>query len=164
MYQIDQLGAVAFSQWFWLALVLAAIYFGIGKGMLPKVEATVDARDAQIAADLAAAERARAGAEEIEANVILAGANARAQAQSVAANAKARGAKDAESRLSKADAEIGAKLAAAESLVGKARNKALANLESVASEAALDIVAKVSGAKISAAQATQAVKAVLANG
>jgi F-type H+-transporting ATPase subunit b len=34
----------------------------------------------------------------------------------------------------------------------------------VAAEAAADIVAKVSGAKVSAAQATTAVKAVLANG
>jgi F-type H+-transporting ATPase subunit b len=37
----------------------------------------------------------------------------------------------------------------------------MAGIESVAAEAAADIVAKVSGAKVSAAQAAAAVKAVL---
>ena len=32
MPQINQLALVAYSQWFWLLLVLALIYFGIGQG------------------------------------------------------------------------------------------------------------------------------------
>ena len=66
MPQINQLLLVYQSQWFWLFLVLAVIYVGIGKGMLPKIEKTVDDRDAKIAGDLAAAEKARAAALEIE--------------------------------------------------------------------------------------------------
>ena len=49
MPQINQLLLVYQSQWFWLLLVLAVIYFGIAKGMLPKIEKTVDDRDAKIA-------------------------------------------------------------------------------------------------------------------
>ena len=52
---------VAYSQFFWLLLVLGLIYFGIGKAMLPKIQSTVDARDKRIADDLAAAQAARAG-------------------------------------------------------------------------------------------------------
>ena len=57
MPQINQLAFVYQSQWFWLAIVLAVIYFGIGKGMLPKIEATVDLRDRKIADDLRAAKK-----------------------------------------------------------------------------------------------------------
>ena len=67
MPQISQLALVYQSQWFWLALTLAAIFFLVGRGIVPKVEATVDARDAKIAADLAEAERLRGEAEAKEA-------------------------------------------------------------------------------------------------
>ena len=90
-------------------------------------------------------------------------ADARAAAQEATATAKAKGVKDGEARLAKADAEIGEKLAAAEASLAKARIKALASMEALAAEAAADIVAKVSGASVSAAQAASAVKTVLAN-
>ena len=67
MPQINQLADAAYSQFFWLLLVLALIYFGIGRMMLPKIQSTVDARDQRIADDLAAAQAARAAAEETEA-------------------------------------------------------------------------------------------------
>ena len=65
MPQLSQLALVYQSQWFWLLLVLGAIYFFVGRGIVPKVEATVDARDAKIAADLAEAERLRDEADRI---------------------------------------------------------------------------------------------------
>ena len=111
MPQINQLLLVYQSQWFWLLLVLAVIYFGIGKGMLPKIEKTVDDRDARIAGDLAAAEAARLAAQEIEERAKAAEIAARTDAQAVASEAKAKAAKDAENRLAKADAEIAAKAA-----------------------------------------------------
>ncbi len=61
MPQINQLADVAYSQFFWLLLVLGLIYFGIGKAMLPKIQSTVAMRDQRIADDLAAAQAARAG-------------------------------------------------------------------------------------------------------
>ena len=60
-----------------------------------------------------------------------------------------------------ADAEISTKLAAAEADLAKAQTNAMASIESVAAEAATDIVAKLSGAKVNTAQAALAVKAVL---
>lgn len=161
MPQINQLLLVYQSQWFWLALVLGAIYFFIGKGMMPKIEATVDQRDKRIADDLVAAERARAAADAAEEQVRNNEAEARTAAQAVAAQAKTKAAKDAENRLAKANAEIAAKAADADAQLAKAREKALAGLESVAAEAAADIVAKVSGRSVPSAQASQAVKAVL---
>ena len=67
MPQIAQIAATYASQIFWLLIVFGLIYFGIGKGMLPKIEATVEARDQKIASDLAAAEAARTAADTTEA-------------------------------------------------------------------------------------------------
>ncbi|MEQ1652077.1 MAG: ATPase, partial [Hyphomicrobium sp.] len=69
MPQINQLLLVYQSQWFWLLLVIGVIYFVIARGMAPKIEATIDARDAKIAGDLAAAASARAAADDHEETV-----------------------------------------------------------------------------------------------
>ena len=161
MPQINQLLLVYQSQWFWLLLVLAVIYFGIARGMAPKIEATVDARDRQIASDLAAAEKARAATDVAEEALRAQMIEAKAEAQAVAAKAKAKGAQDAENRVAKADAEIGAKMAAADKALAKARDKALESLETLATDAATDIVAKLSGVTVAPANATKAVKAFL---
>jgi F-type H+-transporting ATPase subunit b len=164
MPQISQIIETYASQVFWLLITFGLIYFGIAKMMLPKVEATIDGREKKIADDLAAAQKARDEAEGMNAGTGAEIAAARAEAQASAAAAKAKAAKDAEVRVAKADADVATKLAAAESDIAKATQKALANIESIASEAAMDIVAKVSGAKVTPAQAGSAVKAVLGNG
>ena len=48
MPQISQILETYASQFFWLLIVFGLLYFGIGRAMLPKIEATVDARDAKI--------------------------------------------------------------------------------------------------------------------
>jgi F-type H+-transporting ATPase subunit b len=164
MPQIAQILETYASQFFWLLLVFAFLYFAIGRGMVSKIDANVDARDKKIADDLVAAERARAEADHLVSGGDDALNAARSEAQAKAATAKAKGAKDAADRLAKADAEISAKLAVAEAGLNKARSKAMDGIEKVVAEAASDIVAKVSGAKISAAQIASATKAVLANG
>jgi F-type H+-transporting ATPase subunit b len=163
MPQINQLMLVYQSQWFWLLLVLAVIYFAIGRGMVPRIEGVVEGRNAKIAGDLAAAERARADADSAEESARLADIKTREAALSVTSAAKGKAAKDSEARLAKADAAIAEKLATAEAALSQARSAALANVEAVAAEAAQDIVAKVSGGKVTAASAKTAVRAVLAN-
>jgi len=164
MPQISQILATYASQFFWLLIVFALIYFLIGKGILPKVDAAVDARDAKIASDLAAAEKVRGEAEGLEGAWQAELTQTRNAAQAEAQKAKAKAQKDAEARLAKADAEIADKTSEAEAGIAKARAKALSGLEAVAADAAQDIVAKVSGIKVTPAQATQAVKAALTNG
>lgn len=161
MPQIAQILETYASQFFWMLLVFGLLYFVIGRGMVSKIDANVDARDRKISDDLVAAERARAEADAFVAGGSDTLAEARGEAQAKAAEAKAKAAKDAEARLAKADAEVAAKLAVAEADLAKARDSAMAGIEQVASEAAADIVAKVSGAKVSAAQAASAVKAVM---
>lgn len=161
MPQIAQILETYTSQFFWMLIVFGILYFAIGRGMVSKIDANVDARDRKIADDLVAAERARAEADGFVAGGSDALNEARGEAQAKSADAKAKAAKDAEARLEKADAEISTKLAAAEADLAKAQTNAMASIESVAAEAATDIVAKLSGAKVNTAQAALAVKAVL---
>jgi F-type H+-transporting ATPase subunit b len=164
MPQLFQLPVVFESQWFWLVLVLAVIYFGIARRMLPRIEKVVDDRNARIQSDLREAERARSKANEAEEQARAADLEARSRAQAITAAAKAEAAKGNEAVLASADAEIAGKVAAAEADIASARARALQGLERVAAEAARDIVAKVSGGDVSPVEAVPAVKAFLANG
>src|SRR5687768_14406085 len=99
MPQINQLADVAFSQFFWLLLVLGAIYFGIGKAMLPKIQSTVDARDQRIAGDLEAAQAARAAADETETAYRARMDEARAEGLKLASAAKQDAARETETKM-----------------------------------------------------------------
>ena len=157
MPQIAQLALVYQSQWFWLLLTLGAIYFFIGRGIVPKVEATVDDRDARIAADLAEAERLRAEADASEAAWRARMNEAQAQGQSASVAAKSAADRAAEVRVAAADAQIAAKADAAAAALAAARTSALAEIEGVAADAARDIVARLSGATVTEAAARAAV-------
>jgi F-type H+-transporting ATPase subunit b len=164
MPQINQLALVAYSQFFWLLLVLALIYFGIGKMMLPKIQSTVDARHKRIADDLAAAQAARGGADETEAAYRARIDESRAEALKVAAAAKASSAQATEARMREANAGIARKVEKAEARIRKATDAALADIESVAAEAARDMVQRLAGVAVDEAEAGKAVKAAMANG
>jgi F-type H+-transporting ATPase subunit b len=157
MPQLSQLALVYQSQWFWLLLVLGTIYFVVGRGIVSKVETTVDARDKQIASDLAAAERLQAEAARSEEAWRMQMSAAQAEGQTRAAEAKAKAMRDAEQRVAKADEEIAAKTDAAAKALADARKSALAEIEAVAVEAAREIVAKLTGSKVSEKTARAAV-------
>jgi F-type H+-transporting ATPase subunit b len=161
MPQIAQLALVYQSQWFWLLLTLGAIYLLVGRGIVPKVEATVDARDAQIARDLAEAERLSAEAEASEEAWRTRINEAHAEAQAAAAEAKAQSGREAEKRVRAADAKLAAKADAAAASLAEARTSAMAEIEAVAAEAARDIVARLTGAKVTDDAARAAVAGAL---
>lgn len=164
MPQLTQLPDIFWSQFFWLAIVFGVIFFVFGLGILPKVEATVDARDQRIADDLAAAQAARVAADETEAAYRVRMDESRAEALKVAAAAKASSAKATEERMRVANAANQAKVAEAEARIRTAADAALAEIEDVAAGAALDMVSRLAGVKVSATEAKQAVKAAMANG
>ena len=161
MPQLSQLGLVYQSQWFWLLLVLAVIYFFVGRGIVPKVEATVDQRDAQISADLAEAERLRAEADATEEAWRAKINDAHAEAQALAHDAKDRSLRETEQRVSAADKTLAAKGDEAAKALDEARRSALAEIESLAVEAARDIVVKLTGAEVDDKAARTAVAGAL---
>jgi F-type H+-transporting ATPase subunit b len=161
MPQIAQLSETFASQVFWMLIFFGLIFFVIGRGMVPKVMATVEARDKQIAGDLAAAEAARKAADSQEEAWRVAANQQRAEAQALIAKAKAEAAKTTETRLAGVNAVLDKRLAEAEDRIAGAREGALGEIEAVASEAASDIVARIAGVTVDAAAARAAVKEAL---
>ena len=164
MPQLNQLALVAYSQFFWLLLVLGLIYFGIGKAMLPKIQSTVDARDQRIADDLAAAQQARVEADATEEAYRLRMDDSRAEAMKLTAKAKADGAQSTEARVTEAGAAIQAKAIEAATRIRASRAAAVSELEQIAGALAQAIASKVGGVSVSSEDASKAVKAVMANG
>lgn len=164
MPQISQIAATYASQIFWLLITFGILYFGIGKMMVPRVIATVDAREAQIAADLAAAEQARLSADTVEAAWRVKMDEARAAALGETSAAKAQAAKASESQIRSADAELAERLAHHDLAVGNAKANAMLNLQSVAAEVAQELVTKVSGLTIGIDAAADAVRRTNAHG
>ena len=164
MPQLDQLPLVIYSQFFWLAIVLGLIYFGIGKAMVPKIQSTVEERDKKIADDLAAAEAARVQADETEEAYRQRMDASRAEAMRVTAAAKAEVAQAVEKKAAKADAANQAKLDKAQQRIRGAREAAQAEIALVAAEMTQDVVAKVAGLKVGRDEALKAVELETARG
>ena len=158
MPQISQLSAIYASQIFWLLVVFGIIYVFIGRGMVPKIESTIEQRDHRIAEDLAAADRARRAAEATEADYTARIADARAEAQKATAEAKSVSTAELEVKMKAADAVTHEKLAAAEAQLGEARARALAGIEDVAAEAVQEIVQRLSGITIDRSTAAAAAR------
>ncbi len=161
MPQITQLSSIIFSQLFWLAIVFGIIFFGIGRGMLPKIQSTVDAREKKIGEDLERAQAARAEAEETEAAWRARMDQARAEAARLAQEAKQDSAKATEARVKKAVDKIGLKVDAASARVREAVEAARAEIESVAAEASREMVERLTGMSVDKKEAGDAVKAEL---
>ena len=161
MPQITQLPFIFFSQLFWLAIVFGIIFFGIGRGMLPKIQSTVDAREKQIAEDLERAQAARAKADETEAKWRARMDAARAEAARLAQEAKQESAKATEAKVKKAADKIGLKVESAETKIREAVAAARAEIEAVSAEATQDMVSRLTGIKVDQKDAATAVKAEL---
>ncbi len=161
MPQIEQLAATWASQLFWLVLTFGIAFLIVGRGMVPRVQGTIDARDASVAADLAAAEAARVETDAQEERWRGIENDARERARQTLANARARAQATSEATLAAAGETSSAQVAAAEARIGSATQTALAEIETVAAAAAQDIVARLSGASVTQAEAQQAAKAVL---
>jgi F-type H+-transporting ATPase subunit b len=161
MPQLSQLSEVALSQFFWLAIALGFIFFVVGRGMVPKIQATVDAREKQISADLEAAQQARAAADETEAAWRARMDAARADAAKLSSDAKRASARETEAKTKKAADKLAVKVEASEKKIRIALDSARAEIEAVAAGATEDLVARLTGIKVTKKDAADAVKAEL---
>jgi F-type H+-transporting ATPase subunit b len=161
MPQLSQLSEVYLSQFFWLAVAIGFIFFVIARGMVTKIQATVDAREQHIAGDLEAAQKARAAADETEAAWRARMDSARADAARVAQEAKAESARDTEARVKAAADKINQKIESAQGKIRHAVVSARTEIESVAAEATQEMVRRLTGIAVEKKDAAAAVKAEL---
>jgi len=161
MPQLSQLSQVYLSQFLWLAIALAFIFFVIARGMVPKIQATVDAREQRIAKDLEAAQAARTTADETEAAWRERMDAARADAARVTSEAKQASARDSEAKVKAAGDKLARKAEASEKKLGEAVQSARAEIEAVAAELTQDLVQRLAGVSVDKKDAAAAVKAEL---
>jgi F-type H+-transporting ATPase subunit b len=162
MPQIDQISSIYASQLVWLLLVFAIIYVVIGRGMLPKIEATVHARAAKVSGDLAAAEAARDAASKLDRDYHAEMDAAHHGAAGAIQKAKDEAVRDSELKLRLAHDQIAERMHHSELALAEARAHAFGEIENVAADAVRDIVARLSGADVSEGDALVAVRASLA--
>jgi F-type H+-transporting ATPase subunit b len=145
-------------------IFFGAIFVLVGLGMVPKVQATIDARDEKIAADLKAAEQAREAADMLEESYRAGIDKGRSEASKLTTAAKADAARATEKSVAKADKAIAAKTDKAAASIAEARASALAEIEVVAGEAARAMVERVTGLNIDEKAAREAAAKELAHG
>ncbi len=161
MPQLSQLSDVYLSQFLWLAVALGFIFFVIARGMVPKIQATVDAREQRIAGDLEAAQAARAAAETTEAEWRQRMDASRAEAARLAQEAKAESGRESEARVKAAAAKINLKVESAQAKIRDALDAARTEIGAVAAEATQAMVARLAGLSVDKKDAADAVKAEL---
>ena len=161
MPQLSQLPDVLLSQLLWLAIGLGFIFFVIARGMVPKIQATVDAREQRIAGDLEAAQAARAAADQTEAQWRERMVAARADAARLAQDAKQASAGDTEAKVKAAADKVSRKAEASQAKIREAVLAARAEIEAVAAQATREMVERLTGIEVDSKEAAAAVKAQL---
>lgn len=162
MPQMDFSNPLTLDQVGWMVVILVVLYLLLARWGLPEMGKVLANRAAVIAADLAAARKAK-----IEADTAVAAVNATiAQARNAAQAELAKAVGDAKAKAAAEAATLAAaleaKLAAAEAQIATARAAALAAIRPVAAEAAGTILLKLTGQEPDAAALATRLDAALA--
>lgn len=150
------------GQLFWLAISFGVLYWLMSKIALPRVGAILEERAATISRDLDNAAQMQAKAEETAKAYETALAEARKNAQGIAQAARDAGTKASDERRHVVEADLSAKLSAAEATIASTKTAAMQNVRGLGSEVAVAIVAKLTGQAPTASEASDAVDQALA--
>jgi F-type H+-transporting ATPase subunit b len=145
----------------WLVITFGALYLIASKLALPRVGGIIADRRARISGNLAEAARMKEAADAAIASYEKSLADARAKAQTIAAETRDKVAAQAEARHKEVEASLHAKLAAAEHTIAATRTAAMTNVQGIAKDAAVAIVARLTGKAPTEEAAAAALKTVL---
>ena len=129
----------------WLAILFAVLYVLMSAVAVPRIAATLQARDAKISGDLTAAEKANEDARALVEAYAKRLAEARENARGLTRQREEADAAAAAARLTQLNERIGAQIAEAEKAIATARASALSSLEQMASDVAQSVYAKLAG-------------------
>ena len=147
------------SQLFWFALLFGGLYLLMSRVGLPRVGAILKDRRERIARDLdeaAAMQKKADAANALHEKTI---ADAKASALATAQAQKDKLAVEAEARRKAIDADLAAKMVAAEKQIAAMKTTAMGNVHAIAQEAAGHIVQHISGKPAAADALARAVAA-----
>jgi F-type H+-transporting ATPase subunit b len=140
----------------WLAITFGLLYLLLKRVILPRVSNVIEGRKERIGDDLAEAETVRAATAQALIRYEQALAEARSKASALANAVRDKVKADVDEERKKAEAEITAKISAAERRIAEAKAKALVNVEDIASEVAGAIVARLIDKEVSKADVKRA--------
>jgi F-type H+-transporting ATPase subunit b len=129
----------------WLAILFAVLYLLMSAVAVPRIAATLQARDAKISGDLTAAEKANEDARALIESYHQRLTAARESARGLTREREEADAAAASARLTQLSERIGAQIAEAEKHIGEQRANALTGLEQMANEVAQSVYAKLVG-------------------
>ena len=150
------------SQILWLAITFGVFYYVLSKTIIPRIASVLENRRERIAADLEAAERMRADADEAQAAYEQELASARANSQKIAGEARDSARSGADAERKRIEGELDAKLEAAQSRIAEIKARALADVDTIATEAAEAIVTELTGTNVAQQDVAAAVRVVRA--
>jgi F-type H+-transporting ATPase subunit b len=149
------------SQILWLAIFFGLLYWLVSKVFAPRLTDVIEGRASRISRDLEDAAAARTRAEQAGVAYEKALAEARAKAQGIAQARRDEVNSAVETRRKSLEADLAAKLGAAEAQIASTKAKAMSNVEGIAAEAASAIVERLGGSVPSASVLDAALKSAL---
>jgi F-type H+-transporting ATPase subunit b len=148
------------GQFFWLGISFAILLVVMWRIVVPRIGGTLADRKARIAAELANAENDRRQAEQAWSTYQTTLVEARKRARVVTDDNRAKVAAETERAETAADEAAQAEIARAEARLAQLRADAKGNILAVAQEAAVQIVARLTGETVGADEAASAVRSV----
>lgn len=143
----------------YLLFLFVVLYLLISKVFAPRLRRVIDERADTISTAVATARTVQAEAATQAAAAKAEVEQARAASRRVATEAKARVAAEAETRRAAEEAQVNARIEAAEAQIAVTRDAAMANVGTVAADTAQAIVERLTGKAASPAEASAAVTA-----
>lgn len=145
------------SQILWLAIAFGLLYLLMSKVALPRMAALLEARRGRISGDLARAKALRDETQAVIADYEAKIAHARKQASGIAQSARDAVTAQIDTERAAIEQKLAKQVADAEARITASKQKALGDITTVAQSAAQDIVASLTGGKVTAADAAKAV-------
>lgn len=146
------------SQLFWLAVTFAVLFVVMWRVAVPRIGGTIDGRKAKREGDLATAEKHRKDAEAASAAYEQALAAARGRGHGMAEDNRKRLMAEVEKAKAEADALAQSEFAKAEERIASVREQSKVHVTNAARDAAVAIVARLTGDTISPSEAEAALR------
>lgn len=140
------------SQIFWLIVTFAFLYLLLSRSILPRIHTVMESRQNKITHDIDRAEQLRNEAEEARETYERALRESRSKAQSLISESAALMEKSSTARHAELDRKLEKQLADAGGSIASAKAQALDKLAPVSKELTQQIVEKLTGQKLQAAE------------
>jgi F-type H+-transporting ATPase subunit b len=145
-------------QLIWLLITFVILYLLMVYVALPRIGSVIEARAAQIAKDLATADKLRRETEEAIAAYEQALAEAKQKAHAIVDAGRAKLKEESAAERAKLESELAKKSTEAEARIGEAKTSAMREVNAVAVDVAADIVRQLIGIAPAKAEIKKAVE------